>query len=102
MRGNCILYGYGTPSAYVHSVFADEAEGTIRLKVVRGVWPLAAHKFTLHSLSDVLSNPSKDSFKLKPFVLSPGAPAPKKPEGIKKCRSGENLQTNPGGLRKEH
>jgi hypothetical protein len=73
-----VLYGAGTPSAYIHRRARSKKEAAALLEIIRDVWRRHADRFTLHSSEDVIEK----GFALKAWVYGPEpAPAQKRPEG---------------------
>lgn len=65
-----ILYGFGTPSAFVRATAATRAEAERKLALTRSIWRSHANRFTLHRYSEVVLGATSDSWILKPDAVT--------------------------------
>lgn len=55
-----VVYGYGTPSAYVDATHGSRSGAEKFMRDRRKIWTEAAERFSVHAYEDVVARSSRD------------------------------------------
>lgn len=76
-----LIYGYGTPSAYVRRMVRDRESADLALGQAQRTWGRESSRFSIHPYADVVSRETPDSIVLKPAAKRGGSSAARPPLG---------------------
>jgi hypothetical protein len=85
-----ILYGFGTPTAYVYSTLQDKSAAQALLERLRLTWAKNSDKWSLHAFKDVVQEDVDDEYVLCEFVKQPQDHGLLQPKGPQNGKMGKN------------